>query len=263
MGIYISKITFLLSFQTSLFSLNLSQEEPYDLKKSEFFHLPTDSFDSSEFIFNKIDLQYDYNYVFNRSEQAFKKKTFIYLPFVNGTKNWVPNESLEHSITDYGERSDTIFHFSEQTNLRKTSTQFSFGFKNSLSNDPIEFIKADSSYTLANSITRLPDYRFNYSVFSWENFESFKTIKEEDALIPTKLLNAILKSNFELFFQQRQLLDEEQHAVYLNVLHGTPEKSISKANSFNFSEFASYLLVFSALIAFIFRYSNSYTSTKE
>ena len=261
MGLYISKLTFLLSFQISLFSFNHTERETYDFSKSEFF--------TTQFNFNQIDLHSFYNAEFisselqNFAELVFKKESFSYLPFVNGSTNLVSSKYFIQPEADYDERSDTIFHFSEPTNLRKTSTQFSFGFKNSLSNDPIEFIKADSSYTLANSTTRLPDYRFNYSVFSWENFESFKTIKEEGALIPTKLLNAILKSNFELFFQQRQLLDEEQHAVYLNVLHGTPEKSISKANSFNFSEFASYLLVFSALIAFIFRYSNSYTSTKE
>ena len=97
-------------------------------------------------------------------------------------------------------------------------------------------------------------FRFTDTVFSWESHDSLTNIREEDALIPTALLDAILKSNFELFFLQRQISDEELHAVYLNILHGALDHNIAKASTSNFPNLTKLLLVLLLFSFFIQRY---------
>jgi hypothetical protein len=75
-------------------------------------------------------------------------------------------------------------------------------------------------------------------------------------LIPYSLLKAIQKNNFELFFQQKEMPDDELHAVYLEALHKSFESQISKASSVNFSELATYILVGGIICLFVTRYSN-------
>ena len=97
-------------------------------------------------------------------------------------------------------------------------------------------------------------YRFTDSIFSWGDCDSLAKIKEKDALIPTALLDAILRSNYELFFLQKQVSDEELHAIYLNILHGSPGQHIAKTSSSNFGDFTFYLLAFVVVCLFIQRY---------
>lgn len=97
-------------------------------------------------------------------------------------------------------------------------------------------------------------YRFKDTVFSWESHHSLTNIREEDALIPTELLDAILRSNFELFFLQKQISDEELHAVYLNILHGSLDHTIAKASTSNFSNLSTLLLVLLVFCFFIKKY---------
>ena len=97
-------------------------------------------------------------------------------------------------------------------------------------------------------------YRFKDTVFSWESHNSLTNIREEDALIPTALLDAILRSNFELFFLQKQISDEKLHAVYLNILHGSLDHTIAKASTSNFSNLSTLLLVFLVFCFFIKKY---------
>jgi hypothetical protein len=97
-------------------------------------------------------------------------------------------------------------------------------------------------------------YRFTDTVFSWENPHSLTHIKKEDSLIPTALLDAILKSNFELFFLQKKVPDEELHAVYLNILHGTPDHTIAKASTTEFTNLTTLLLLFLVVYFFIHKY---------
>ena len=100
-------------------------------------------------------------------------------------------------------------------------------------------------------------YRFTDTVFSWENHHSLTNIREEDALIPTALLDAILRSNFELFFLQKQISDEELHAVYLNILHGSTDHTLAKAAASNFSDLTNLFLLFGVFCFFIQKYLRS------
>jgi hypothetical protein len=100
-------------------------------------------------------------------------------------------------------------------------------------------------------------YRFTDTVFSWENHHSLTHIREEDALIPTALLDAILRSNFELFFLQKQVSDEELHAVYLNILHGSPDHTLTKAAASNFSDLTNLFLLLGVFCFFIQKYLRS------
>jgi hypothetical protein len=100
-------------------------------------------------------------------------------------------------------------------------------------------------------------YRFTDTVFSWENHHSLTHIREEDALIPTALLDAILRSNFELFFLQKQITDEELHAVYLNILHGSPDHTLTKAAASNFSDLTNLFLLLGVFCFFIQKYLRS------
>lgn len=97
-------------------------------------------------------------------------------------------------------------------------------------------------------------YRFTDTVFSWENHHSLTNIREEDALIPTALLDAILRSNFELFFLQKQISDEELHAVYLNILHGSTDHTIAKATASNFSDLTTLLVLILVFCFFLQKY---------
>lgn len=104
-------------------------------------------------------------------------------------------------------------------------------------------------------------YRFTDTVFSWENHHSLTNIREEDALIPTELLDAIIRSNFELFFLQKQISDEELHATYLNILHGSPDYTIAKASTSNFSDWTTLLLLFSVFCVFIQKHLRAQTNS--
>jgi len=256
MGLYISKLTFLLTFQISLFSFNFTEEETYEFKKCECF--------TTQFNFNQSELHSFYNTEFisselqNFSEEVFKIESFSYLPFVNGSTNLVSSKHYLQPEKDYDKIYKIIANFSKPSDLSKISYNLTTDFEFSLSHDSNEFIQKISTPNLLSLIPNLPEYRFKDTVFSWENFESLKIFQEGDAIIPTSLLDAIAKSNFELFFQQ-QLIDEELHSVYLNVIHGPHEPSISQASTVNFSEFASYLLIGGVLCMFISKYTNHTT----
>ena len=76
-------------------------------------------------------------------------------------------------------------------------------------------------------------------------------------MIPYSLLDAIKKNNFELFFQQKEIADDELHAVYLETLHQSLQPQISKASPMSFTDLATYFLVGGVICLFISKYSNN------
>ena len=75
-------------------------------------------------------------------------------------------------------------------------------------------------------------------------------------MIPYSLLDAIKKNNFELFFQQKEIADDELHAVYLEALHKSIQPQLSKASPISFSDFATFLLIGGLVCLFVSKYSN-------
>ena len=125
------------------------------------------------------------------------------------------------------------------------------------STEQVNLNTKDLAQLSMGTVTFNYSYRFTDTVFSWENHHSVTNIREEDALIPTALLDAILRSNFKLFFLQKQISDEELHAVYLNTLHGSPDHTLAKAAAWNFSDLTNLFLLFCVFCVFIQKYIRS------
>ena len=94
-----------------------------------------------------------------------------------------------------------------------------------------------------------PSFRFENSVFAWENHSSLKESLLQNELIPFDLLDAITRSNFEMFFlQQKQ--HPNDHNVFLKTLHGA-NLNITRASTLRLSEMATYLFLIAIIIAFV------------
>jgi len=138
-------------------------------------------------------------------------------------------------------------------NTRKDTKDWKFTFCaeiNELTNSSFE----KSQNLSLNNFTS--SFRFKDYIFSWTEFESLQIFEEENSLIPYNLLDAIKKNNFELFFQQKELADDELHAVYLEALHNSIQPHLSKASAMSFSDLATYLLIGGLVFLFVSKYSN-------
>ena len=189
------------------------------------------------------------NLVLKNFKQVFENHPFSYRPFIQGVRNYQPLDQLTKLNVSTFSFKD--LRFVKEDHFNYTDWRFSFC-------DEISKLDQNSSHKNSNqSFLNSPSkYRFNDYVFSWVEYDSLKQLEEENSLIPYQLLEVIRKNNFDLFFLQKEVHDDELHAVYLDVLHTKFEPHISKASPFDFSDFGSYGLIVGIICLFISRYSN-------
>ena len=185
-------------------------------------------------------------------KKYFESNSFSYLPFIYE----ISDSPLGDQV--YNKENTDISSFAEKNlsyfkNNPKQSKDWKFTFCaeiNELTNSSFE-----KSQNLAlNNFTS--SFRFKDYIFSWTEFESLQDFEEENSLIPYSLLDAIKKNNFELFFQQKEIADDELHAVYLEALHKSLQPQLSKASPISFSDFATFLLIGGLVCLFVSKYSN-------
>jgi hypothetical protein len=68
-------------------------------------------------------------------------------------------------------------------------------------------------------------------------------------------LDAILQSNFELFFLQKRSPEQEEYSIFLDTIHSSTENQISKALPTSFSDLATYLIIGAIICMFISKHS--------
>ncbi|MBT5717322.1 MAG: hypothetical protein HOI70_10455 [Opitutae bacterium] len=221
----------------------------------EFTSLEKSVSDLTHYQFERKEKIWNFLYLQN-FKQNFQNKTFAYRPFIHGIDDSVlANNS---TFTDFIEVSswahkDLSFCRGDQF----LTKYWKFALCEKISN-------LNESYEISTNEQFFPDsassYRFDDYIFSWTKYESLVDSEEKDSLIPYFLLEAIKKNNFEIFFQQKEMPDDELHAVYLEALHKSFESQISKASSVNFSELASYIMIGGIICLFVTRYSNMHES---
>lgn len=189
------------------------------------------------------------NFHLNKTNQISLPSTpFCYRPFINGMTNLNQTTNIESTPRD-----QLAMHQGEIGFIHDFQTSESNNFNNyppficdlPVSNESKKISTVQPSSILENltSVSLIPDFRFKNNIFSWENSDSLKKIKEEDALIPTLLLDAILQSNFELFFLQKRSPEQEEYSIFLDTIHSSSENRISKALPTSFSDLATYLMI--------------------
>ena len=189
------------------------------------------------------------NFHLNKTNQISLPSTpFRYRPFINGMTNLNQTTNIESTPRD-----QLAMHQGEIGFIHDFQTSESNNFNNyppficdlPVSNESKKISTVQPSSILENltSVSLIPDFRFKNNIFSWENSDSLKKIKEEDALIPTLLLDAILQSNFELFFLQKRSPEQEEYSIFLDTIHSSSENRISKALPTSFSDLATYLMI--------------------
>ena len=104
-----------------------------------------------------------------------------------------------------------------------------------------------------------PEYNSDNDQYDWEDPKKLVS-KDKDHLIPFDLLDAITKSNFELFFLQKTKYPE-QFPIFTD-LYNENDLKISKASPLRITEILTYLIIISGLLAFFVRYY-SYFNTRE
>ena len=189
---------------------------------------------------------------------------FCYRPFITGTNHLNQATQVESTFPDqlvmHTEEIGFI-HDSETSESNNLNNYSPFFCKIDVSNESEKIRHTHPGSILENltSVSLIPDFRFKNQIFSWKNTDSLEKIKEEDALIPTLLLDAILQSNFDLFFLQKKSPDQEEFSIFLDTIHGSAEAQISKAQPNSFSDIATYLLIggfFCMLISRYFKMAN-------
>ena len=228
-----------------------------DTKSNHLFHsvefnsLDKSVSDRTQYKFERKEKIWNFSYLQN-FKQNFQNKTFAYRPFIHGIDNsLLANNTI---FTDDIEVSSLAFKdlsFSIDDQFLTKHCKFALCENITDQDECYEQLTSDRLFT-----NPAPTYRFKDYIFSWTQYESLKDFEEKDSLIPYSLLKAIQKNNFELFFQQKEMPDDELHAVYLEALHKSLESQISKASSVNFSELATYILVGGIICLFVTRYSN-------
>jgi hypothetical protein len=195
-------------------------------------------------------------------KKNFECNSFSYLPFIHE----INDSPLGFEV--YHKESIDISSFEEKNlilkNNPKESKDWKFTFCAEI--NELTYSSFEKSQNLAlNNLTSL--FRFKGYIFSWTEFESLQDFEEENSLIPYSLLDAIKKNNFELFFQQKEIADDELHAVYLEALHKSLQPQLSKASAISVSDFATFLLIGSVICLFVSKYSNetfeSHRATKK
>ncbi|MDG1326416.1 MAG: hypothetical protein P8P49_11665 [Opitutales bacterium] len=182
----------------------------------------------------------------------FPKDGFAYLPFVNGVRNISRIKIIRDPVTEEIQPHHPLFTKKEKSGKRFVSMwqpKEVFPIKSQ------ESPRTISTLPGINFSFEQPANRFNQSVFSWENSNCLKEIKGKEYLIPNALLDAIVKSNFELFFQQTKIVDEELHAIYLKVLHTIPQHNVARATSLSISNISTYLIIGGLICLFISRFT--------
>ena len=185
-------------------------------------------------------------------KKNFESNSFSYLPFTHQISEsplgYQVHRKENTDISSFAEKKLIFFR-----NYPTESKDWKFTFCaeiNKLTNSSFEKSQNLELYNLTSS------FRFKDYIFSWTEFESLQIFEEENSLIPYSLLNAIKKNNFELFFQQKELADDELHAVYLDALHNSIQPDLSKASAISFSDFATLLLIGGLIFLFVSKYSN-------
>jgi hypothetical protein len=224
--------------------------------------LPHEGLFSLECEENDLFLEYTEKLIRNYGEKlesvtGIERYPFAYLPLLRRDAFWFPHfQTYLHTsylIDKHEDNTDNgIFNCTE---IEVYSTVYPENVYSST--EHVNSLTKNSEQLSMGTPTFSYPYRFTDTVFSWENHHSLIHIREEDALIPTALLDAILRSNFELFFLQKQITDEELHAVYLNILHGSPDHTLAKAAASNFSDLTNLFLLFGVFCFFIQKYLRS------
>ena len=265
MGTYFFHLFLVLVFQMAVlsFCIGRSQNVSATLFSDELINTPTIEEFRDLFEFDKLNL-----FLSDRpplwdelgfAEFNSPKVGFAYLPFANGVRNI---SRIKLSCLPITEEMQIHNPLSTRKDERGKGLVSMWQSEKVL---PIQSQENEAPPKISilpgiNLSFERPANRFTHSVFSWENSNCLKEIKEEEYLIPNALLDAIVKSNFELFFQQTKIVDEELHAIYLKVLHTIPQHNVVRATSLSMSNLSSYLLIGGLICIFINRYSkNSYS----
>lgn len=265
MGTYFFNLFLILTFQIVVFSVcnGRTHNVVATLFSDELINTPTSEEFRNRFEFDKLNL-----FLSDRlslwSNLGFAdfnspKDGFAYLPFANGVRNISRIKIVHPPITE-----EMKFHHSLSTRKDKPG-KWLVSMWQSEEVLPIQSEEKDAPHIISilpgiNLSFEQPANRFNHSVFSWVNSKCLKEIKDEEYLIPNALLDAIVKSNFELFFQQSKIVDEELHAIYLKVLHTIPRHNVVRATSLSMTNLSTYLLIGGLICIFINRYTkNSYS----
>ena len=197
----------------------------------------------------------------NKTIQVSLPRTpFCYRPFINGMPNFNQTTNIESTpLVQFARHKKKIgfIHDFQTSESNDFNNYPPFICDIPISNESKKISANHPSSILGNlpSVSLIPNFRFKNNIFSWENSDSLKKIKEEDALIPTVLLDAILQSNFELFFLQKRSPEQEEYSIFLDTIHSSTENQISKALPTSFSDLATYLIIGAIICMFISKYS--------
>ena len=185
-------------------------------------------------------------------KENFESNSFSYRPFLSVISNSPLTNQISHlknpNISSLAEKNLRFFK-----NNPDYTKYWKFTFCEEINNLSQILLEKGRHISLSD-VT--PSFRFNEYIFSWTDFESLKDEEEQNSLFPYSLLDAIKKNNFEIFFQQKEIPDDELHAVYLETLHQSLQPQISKASPMSFTDLATYFLIGGVICLFISKYSN-------
>ena len=192
------------------------------------------------------NLNYDLQNSTSITEKIQKNK-LEYLPFLNRD---ILEDYLEHNPETI-----QILEFSKATIFDLVEPNLKLALCGSSSKKMPIFSEQKNSMIETN----LSTFRFSSSVYSWESPKKL-VLEDKDNLIPFDLLDAITRSNFELFFHQKTKYPD-QFPVFTG-LYNEDDLKISKASPLRITEILTYLIIISGLLAFFVRYY-SYFNTRE
>lgn len=180
-----------------------------------------------------------YNNHLTKTEfQKFDYLPFLYSPILLNVPK--QNNDIRLFNQDIMTKKNSCF----KNQLNNSQKHFSFSLSPKHTNMDAENEKIKDSKIILD-----PSFRFENSVFAWENHSSLKESLLQNELIPFDLLDAISRSNFEMFFlQQKQ--HPNDHNVFLKTLHGA-NLNITRASTLRLSEMATYLFLIAIIIAFV------------
>ncbi len=186
-------------------------------------------------------------------KEKFESNSFSYRPFVNViSSSPLTNQLTLIKKTNVCSLKEQNFRFFK--NNPDYTKYWKFTFCEEINNLSQILLEKGRHISLSD-VT--PSFRFNEYIFSWTDFESLQDEEEQNSLFPYSLLDAIKKNNFEIFFQQKEIPDDELHAVYLETLHQSLQPQISKASPMSFTDLATYFLIGGVICLFISKYSNN------
>lgn len=265
MGTYFFNLFLILASQMAVLSVCDGRTENVSARlfSDELINTPTSEEFRNRFEFDKLNLFLSDRLSFwsdlGFAELNSPEDGFAYLPFANGVRNISRIKTVRPPNTEEMQLNHPL------STRKDKPAKWLVSMWQPEEVFPIQLEEKEALQTISilpgiNLSFEQPANRFNHSVFSWENSKCLKEIKDEEYLIPNALLDAIVKSNFELFFQQTKIVDEELHAIYLKVLHTIPQHNVVRATSLSMSNLSTYLLIGGLICIFIARYTkNSYS----